>query len=86
MAAGSPVSQSNGRATSTRPGTNLQGAAVANLAVTVTAGSLPVADGTLTIANAATPTVAELLEYCVELETKLYALRSSLRTAGVVAT
>lgn len=30
MAAGSPVSQSNGRATSTRPGTNLQGAAVAN--------------------------------------------------------
>lgn len=30
MAAGSPVSQSNGRATATRPGTNLQGVAVAN--------------------------------------------------------
>lgn len=36
MAAGSPVSQSNGRATSTRPGTNLQGAAVA-----VAAGATP---------------------------------------------
>lgn len=32
MAAGSPVSQRNGRATTTRPGTNLRGAAVANAA------------------------------------------------------
>lgn len=32
MAAGSPVSQRNGRATSTRPGTNLQGVAVADAA------------------------------------------------------
>lgn len=31
MAAGSPVSQSNGRATSARYGTNLQAAAVADL-------------------------------------------------------
>lgn len=30
MAAGSPVSQRNGRATATRPGTNLQAAAVAD--------------------------------------------------------
>lgn len=31
MAAGSPVSQRNGRATATRPGTVLKGAAVADL-------------------------------------------------------
>lgn len=37
MAAGSPVSQSNGRATSTRPGTNLQGAAVADLGQVISA-------------------------------------------------
>lgn len=32
MAAGSPVSQRNGRATTSRPGTNLKGVAVANAA------------------------------------------------------
>lgn len=86
MAAGSPVSQRNGRATSSRYGTALQGAAVANLTVTATSGTLPTANGTVTIADASTPTVAELQEYCVELETKLEALLSSLRTAGVIAT
>lgn len=86
MAAGSPVSQRNGRATLTRPGTNAQAAAVANLTVTATAGTLPTADGEVTIATATTPTVAELLEYCVELEAKVEALLAALRTAGVIAT
>lgn len=38
MAAGSPVSQSNGRATTTRPGTVLQSAAQANTAASDVAG------------------------------------------------
>ena len=63
----------------------VQPAAVANLTVTATTGSLPTANGSVTIANAATPTVAELLEYCVEIETKLEDLLSRLRTIGIIA-
>jgi hypothetical protein len=39
--------------------------------VTATAGSLPTPNGAVTIANAATPTVVELLELCMELKAKL---------------
>lgn len=38
MAAGSPVSQRNGRATATRPGTNLQAAAHSNSTANDAAG------------------------------------------------
>ena len=44
------------------------------LTVTATAGTLPTPNGAVTIANAATPTVAELLELCMELKAKLDAL------------
>jgi hypothetical protein len=64
----------------------VQPAAVANLTVTATSGSLPAANGAVTIANASTPTVAELLEYCVELEAKLEDLLGKLRTIGLIAT
>ena len=49
---------------------------VAGNAVSVTAssGALPTANGAVTIADAATPTVDELLEFCVELNAKLAAL------------
>lgn len=60
------------------------GAAVANLTVTATTGSLPTANGSVTIADTATPTVTELLEYCVELETKLEELLTVLRSVGLV--
>lgn len=75
MAAGSPISLRNAAR---------KGGPVANLTVSATAGSLPTANGSVTIANAATPTVAELLEYCVELETKLEALFVALRTNGIL--
>lgn len=39
--------------------------------VTATLGTLPTANGSVTIADAATPTNAELLEFCVELKAKL---------------
>lgn len=63
-----------------------QPTAVADLTTTATAGTLPTANGTVTIADAATPTVTELLEYCVELEAKLEAALSRLRDLGLIAT
>ena len=59
---------------------------MANITTTATTGTLPTANGSVTIANAATPTVAELLEYCVELEAKLEDLLGKLRTVGIIAT
>lgn len=65
-----------------------QGAAIADLTTSATSGSLPTPNGTVTIANAAAPTVVELLEYCVELEAKVEALLARLRAAtghGLIA-
>jgi hypothetical protein len=64
----------------------VQPAAIADLAVTASAGTLPTADGTLTVADADAPTVVELLEYCAELEAKLEDLLAKLRTVGLIAT
>jgi hypothetical protein len=63
----------------------VQPAAVANLTVTASTGTLPTPDGSVTV-NATTPTVAQLLEYCVELEAKLEDLLGKLRTIGIIAT
>ena len=60
--------------------------AIADITTTATSGTLPTPDGSVTIADASTPTVAELLEYCVELEAKLEAALAALRTVGVIAT
>jgi hypothetical protein len=63
-----------------------QPAAVTDLTVTASSGTLPTANGAVTISNAASPTNAELLEYCVELETKLEAALARLRETGLIAT
>lgn len=63
-----------------------QVAAIAGLTVTASTGSLPTPDGSVTIAVASSPTVAELLEYCVELEAKLEAALSAMRAHGIIAT
>lgn len=47
--------------------------------VTYTSGSAPAAGGSLTIANSATPTVAELLDYVVELNAKVNAITAALK-------
>jgi uncharacterized Zn ribbon protein len=60
--------------------------AIADITTTATTGTLPTPDGTVTIADAAAPTVDELLEYCVELEAKLETALAALRTVGVIAT
>jgi hypothetical protein len=63
-----------------------QPAAIADLTVTATSGTLPTSDGSLTIADAAAPTNAELLEYCGEIEAKLESALAALRALGVIAT
>jgi hypothetical protein len=63
-----------------------QPAAIANITTTATTGTLPTANGSVTIADAAAPTVSELLKYSVELEAKLEAALGALRTLGVIAT
>jgi hypothetical protein len=64
----------------------VQPAAVADITTVATAGTLPTADGSVTVADANAPTNAELLEYCVELEAKLEAALAHLRTLGLIAT
>ena len=58
---------------------------IANITTTASSGSLPTANGTVTIADATTPTVTELLEYCVELETKVEGILTALRNLGLLA-
>lgn len=64
---------------------NASAAVIAPITTTATAGALPTADSTVTIADATTPTVTELLEYCVELETKLEAILTKLNALGITA-
>lgn len=63
----------------------VQPSAIANITTTASSGTLPTANGSITIANAATPTVVELLEYCTEIEAKLESVLATLRTVGIIA-
>lgn len=63
----------------------VQSTHVADLSATATTGTLPTADGTMTIADAASPTNAELLEYCRELESKLNSLLAFASAHGLMA-
>lgn len=84
LTAGTGISVTNGSGTITLAIDS--DTAIADITTTATTGTLPTADGSVTIADAASPTNAELLEYCVELEAKLEAALAALRTTGVIAT
>ncbi len=84
LTAGTGISVTNGSGTITLAINS--DAAITDITTTATTGTLPTADGSVTIADAASPTNAELLEYCVELEAKLEAALAALRTTGVIAT
>lgn len=56
---------------------------VADIAITATTGTLPTAADTQTIADAATPTVAELLALCVSLNAKVNALNALCASIGI---
>jgi hypothetical protein len=60
-------------------------AAVASVTVTPTTGTLPTPDGSVTIADAAAPTNAELLEYIVELQKQVDDLKDRLQDAEILA-
>ena len=64
----------------------VQQSAITNITATASSGSLPTANGSITIANAASATTTELLEFCVELESKLESALAVLRTFGFIAT
>jgi hypothetical protein len=60
-------------------------AAVTVNTVTATAGTLPTAVGHTTIANAASPTNAELLELAAEQQAVLVSIYSALKAHGIVS-
>ena len=64
----------------------VQQSAIANITTTASSGTLPTANGSVTIANAASATTTELLEFCVEIESKLESALAVLRTLGLIAT
>jgi len=64
----------------------VQQSAIANITTTASSGTLPTANGSITIANAASATTTELLEFCIELESKLESALAVLRTFGLIAT
>lgn len=62
-----------------------QAANIADLTITATTGTLPTPNGAVTIADAASPTVAELQEAVVELNAKVSAIIAALEGAGIAA-
>ena len=64
----------------------VQQSAIADITTTASSGTLPTANGSITVANAASATTTELLEFCVELESKLESTLAVLRTFGLIAT
>ncbi len=63
-----------------------QQSAVDAIAITYSAADPEITtNGAITIANGGTPTVAELLEFCEELNAKITALTAVLAAYGMVA-
>ena len=58
---------------------------VTDITTSASSGSLPTASDTNTISNAASPTNAELLQYCVTLESKIEALLAFASAHGLMA-
>jgi len=63
-----------------------QATAITDINTTATTGTLPTAADANSIANAASPTNAELLQYCVTLESKVEALIDALQRHGLMGT
>ena len=64
----------------------VQHSAIENITTSASSGTLPTANGSITISNASSPTNAELLEFCRELEAKLESALGVLRNFGLIAT
>lgn len=68
-----------------KPVVGAQGAAIPSLSRTFKAGGAPVVEGGVAIADAASPSSAELLRYCEELNAKLDAVLARMRGHGLIA-
>lgn len=68
------AAQING-ATATKPAV----VALTTNSVTATTGTLPTPNGATVVANAATPTVVELLDLCMELKAKVDAIVAAMK-------
>ena len=64
----------------------VQHSAIENITTSASSGTLPTANGSITISNASSPTNEELLEFCRELEAKLESALGVLRNFGLIAT
>jgi len=63
-----------------------QASAIADLSLTYTTGDPSITpDGSITIANGATPSDAEFLEFLEELQAKQNAILAALRGVGIIA-
>jgi len=56
-----------------------------DVTATYSSGSAPAASGAITIVDASTPTVVELLDYCEELRSLLASVIANLKTGGVLS-
>lgn len=63
---------------------NATAAVVAPVTVTASAGTLPTANGSVSV-DADTPTVGSLLEFCVELKAAQDAILTKLNALGITA-
>jgi len=63
----------------------VQQQAITQFTVTASAGTLPPYDGGVQIANANTPTVQELLKFCVSLQTTQWYIINVLQQYGLTA-
>lgn len=71
----------------TAAGTQAATQPTGGIAITWSSGNPNITpNGALTISNGATPTVAELQEFCVELNDQVAKLIAALKGAGIVAT
>lgn len=63
-----------------------QASAIADMTITYTSNDPSITpNGAITVADGSTPTVAELLEFCEELNAKVDSILAALRGAGIIA-
>ena len=63
-----------------------QPAAIADLVITATSGTIPTPSGSLNLGSGNNPSRVDLMKYCTELDAKIDSILAALRAIGVIAT
>lgn len=63
-----------------------QPAAIADLVITATSGTIPTPSGSLNLGSGDNPNRPDLMRYCTELDAKIDSILAALRAIGVIAT